>query len=467
MNRRLQRLDWLTVLGLTLALAASPASAQEESPPPGGEPRDFVLPEKRELRLDNGLAATLVPYGSVPKVTVSVRVRTGNIDESAEQIWLADLTSTYFAEGTSNHSSDELAALFAAMGGKLEVTVAPDGTFLSTDVLSEFADGAIKLLAEVMRQPAFPASEERRLQDDLVRELKISLSEPQSQAEQKYLALLYPDHPYGRLFPTEAMIRSYSADDVRRHWLANFGAQRTRVYVVGQFDAEATADAIRQSFGEWGKGSPATVAPPAMQSSREIHLIDRPGAVQSTLRIGLPVPDPSHEDALSLEVADTLLGGAHSSRIVTNIREDKGYTYSPYSAVSNRYRAAHWTQNADVTTEVTGAALTEIFREIDRVQAESPTREELAGIQNYLAGIFVLQNSTRDRIIRQLWFIDLHGLEEAYLSNYVREVYAVTPDRVSELARTYLQDDRMTIVVVGDRTRIEPQLQEFGPILVE
>ena len=458
-------------LGLALALALAggvvPVAAEKEAPPRGGEPKDFVVPEKRLVELDNGLVATLVPYGNLPKVTVSVRVRSGNIDETADQVWLADLTGTYFAEGTTTHDAEALAAAFAAMGGELSVTVTLDATYLTTDVLSEYAVDAVHLLAEVVRNPAFPASEEQRLQDDLVRQLDISLSQPQSQAEQKYLALLYPDHPYGRLFPTEEMIRNYSAEEVRRHWQSNFGAQRTRVYVAGLFETEATDAAIREAFGDWEAGPPHKNDPPEMHTKHEIHLIDRPGAVQSTLRVGLPVPDPSHEDYLALEVTDTLLGGFFSSRITSNIRENKGYTYTPYSAVSDRYRAAHWTQNADVTTEVTGAALDEIFMEIDRLGSEPPSQEELAGVQNYLAGVFVLQNSSRGGIIGQLWFLDVHGLGDEFLSDYVRSVYAVTPEKISEMASTYLRAPEMTLVVVGDREKVTSQLEGFGPVLTD
>lgn len=461
-----------TVLAAAVAVAlvagaVAPAVAQTQTPPAGGEPKDFRLPETAVIALENGLTATLVPYGSLPKVTVSVRVRTGNIDEAADQVWLADLTGDYFSEGTSRLDAEALAAAFARMGGELDVSVGLDGTYLSTDVLSEFAGDAVRLLAEVVREPAFPASEATRLQDDRVRQLDIALSQPGPQADARYLALLYPDHPYGRLFPTEAMIRSYSADVVRAHWQANFGARRTRVYVAGLFDGEEVDGAIREAFDDWQAGPEPTVAVPALRTAREIHLIDRPGAVQSTLRLGLPVIDPSDPDYMALVVTNSLLGGSFSSRITSNIREDKGYTYSPYSGVSVRYRAAHWTENADVTTEVTGASLTEIFGEIDRLQAEPPAARELAGIQNYLAGIFVLQNSSRSGIIGQLWFVDLHGLAASYLTEYVQHVFAVTPEKVSEVARKYLRDDEMTLVVVGDRATVAAQLADFGPVAVE
>ena len=141
-------------------------------------------------------------------------------------------------------------------------------------------------------------------------------------------------------------------------------------------------------------------------------------------------------------MTDALLGGAFASRITKNIREDKGYTYSPYSELSVRYRDAYWAENADVTTTVTGPSIKEIFAEIDRLQAEPPAADELTGIQNYLAGTYVLQNSSRGGITNQLSYMDLHGLPPTYASTYVKQVYAVTPQQVTEMAKKHLQDDR-------------------------
>jgi predicted Zn-dependent peptidase len=159
-----------------------------------------------------------------------------------------------------------------------------------------------------------------------------------------------------------------------------------------------------------------------------------------------------------------LLGGSFSSRITSNIREQKGYTYSPQGQLSSRYRDAYWVEIADVTTDKTGPAIREILAEIDRLQADPPSEKELKAFQNYRAGVFVLQNSSRPGIIGQLEFVDLHGLPADYLNGYVKRVYAVTPQDVQQMARKYLQDDRATIVVVGDKKIVEDQVKEFGPV---
>ncbi len=164
-------------------------------------------------------------------------------------------------------------------------------------------------------------------------------------------------------------------------------------------------------------------------------------------------------------MTNALLGGSFSSRITANIRENKGYTYSPNSSVTAGYRSSHWAQAADVSTAVTGASLKEIFYEIDRLQAEAPPEAELTAIKNYLAGLFVLQNSNPGSIIAQLQFLDLHGLPQSFLTDAVKSIHAVTPEDVRTIMNDQIRDADMTIVIVGDRKAIQKQVAPYGKIM--
>jgi predicted Zn-dependent peptidase len=261
------------------------------------------------------------------------------------------------------------------------------------------------------------------------------------------------------------MLQSYTLAQLRNFYDSTYGAGRSRLYIVGRFDDRAVEATVRKAFAAWAKGPAASPPTPAPHAERVVYLIDRPGAVQSTVIVGVPVIDPTNADYIPFEVMNALLGGSFGSRITRNIREDKGYTYSPSSEVNTRYHDAYWAEVADVTTNVTGPSLKEIFGEIDRLQAAPPSEEELSGIQNYLAGTFILQNSSRAGIAAQLRFIDLQGLSPTWANDYVKRVHAVTPAQVSEVARKYLQDDKAIIVVVGDRKVVEEQLKPFGRIV--
>ena len=446
-------------------LSQTPAEQFPSEPPKPGAPKDFSVPQPKRFTLDNGLNVALVTWGNMPKVRMSLSIRTGNAFETANEIWLADLTGELLREGTAAKNATQISRDAARMGGSLDVGVGVDSTTVGGEVLSEFGAPFAALIADVVQRPAFPAAELTRLKANLSRNLAVALSQPQQVALEKFRSVLYGDHPYGRVFPTNEMIQGYTLDQVKQFYAATYGASRSTLYVVGQFDTAAVESSIRKAFAGWAKGTPAKVVPPKPTSTRAIHLVDRPGAPQSTIVLGMPTIDPSQEDFVALTVMDALLGGAFASRITKNIREDKGYTYSPYSELSSRYRDAYWAENADVTTSQTGPSLKEIFSEIDRLQAQPPDAQELEGIKNYLAGTYVLQNSSRGGILAQLRYVDLHGLPATYPATYVKKVYAVTPQQVTELARKYLKDDQATIVIVGDRKVIEEQVKPFGKIV--
>jgi predicted Zn-dependent peptidase len=452
--------------GTGLGSGAADASAQE-APPEGGQPKDFRLAEPIEFELSNGLGVTMVPYGNMPKVAVQLVVRAGNIDEAADEVWLADLMADLMKEGTATRSAEDIAREAAAMGGSVNVGVGLDQSSVTGQVLAEYGPELVALIADVALNPAFPESELERLKADRIRQVSISRQQAEAQTVERFRAVMYPDHPYGRLYPTEEALQGYTLDQIRAFYEANFGAARSHLYVMGVFDPGTIRGAIETAFGDWKEGLPPATNVPQAVTGRAVHLVNRPGAPQSTIFVGLPTIDPSHEDWVALQVTNMLLGGSFASRISRNIREDKGYTYSPFSQLSTRYRDAYWVQTADVSTDVTGASLDEIFYEIERLTEEPPSAEELEGIQNFVAGIFVLQNSSRFGIAGQLAFMRLHGLPDDWLETYVERIYAVTPEEVQRIMREYIRAEDMLLVVTGDRAQVEEQLVEFGTPIVD
>src|SRR5581483_1227832 len=267
-------------------------SVTKQTPPPGAPPKPFRLPHFEKFTLPNGLQVTMVPYGSIPKVAISVAVRSGTINESAQQTWLADLTGQLMKEGTTSRTSEQVAEQAASMGGSIDVNVGPDVTHIDTDVLSEFGAQAVELLADVVQHPLLPESEVARLKQDQLRHLSIAKTQPGQLARERFLQALYPDHPYGRFLSTEPIINSFNVDAVKKFYSDNFGAQRTHIYVAGRFDSAAVKAAITKSFSGWAKGPAAVIDIPKPVGKHEVYVIDRPGAAQSTLYIGLPTIDP-------------------------------------------------------------------------------------------------------------------------------------------------------------------------------
>jgi predicted Zn-dependent peptidase len=441
------------LLPLLAVLVAAAGAAARETPPAPGEPHEFRLPAKETLHLDNGLSMTFIDYGSVPKVTLLAVVRTGNIDEGPDT-WLPDVAVEMMKEGTATRTAYDIAREAAGMGGALNLAVGAEQTTAGLSVLSDHAVSAVRLLADVLQNPRFPESELPRVLANFERNLAVARSDPQSLADEALARLVYGDHPFGRLLPRPGQLAGYDVPKLRAFYERNFGARRTHVYAAGRYDRAALEAALRGAFAGWREGPPPTDLPASRAETLQLALVDSPGAPQSSVRMAVPVPDPASALYFQTTLMNSLLGGTFGSRITSNIREDKGYSYSPDSSINARRGGALWVMSAEVTAEHSAAAITEIFREIDRLQREPPAAAELTPVKAYRAGVFVVSNSSPNGILGQLAFMDLHGLPDDFLTHWVANIQAVTPAEVTAIARQYIRPERMTVVVAGDLAKI-------------
>jgi len=454
------------LIALACACTAGPTNSfAAERPPPPSAPKSFQLPTPQTIELPNGLQATFISFGVVPKVRIAAVVRAGSLN-AGRQTWLPQMTGDFLKEGTAKRSAVEVSEAAADMGGSVDVSIGDEQSIVGMDVLSEKSPAAVELLAEILTQPKLPESELSRIRQNYLRNLSLARNQPQTLASSAFATLLYGEHPFGRTLPTEQQLNDYSIDDVRRFYGENFGAQRTHIYVAGKFERASLEQAIRTQFSTWNRGPAALLDPPKPARQLQVTLIDRPGAPQSTLRLGIPVIGPENDEFMPLSVMNTLLGGALTSRITSNLRESKGWAYSPNSGLPARYRDTVWMESADVTTAHTAEAIGEIFHEIERLRTEQPTdpkvttqlTTELTAIKNYRNGLFGLSNASRSGLLSQLVFMDLHGLPLDWLSTYVQRLYAVTPAQVSAAAGR-LDEKEMSLVVVGDMAKIRTAIK--------
>ena len=352
------------------------------------------------------------------------------------------------------------------MGGSLDVTVGENRTEIGGDVLSEFGPQMVALVADVARHPKFPESELARLKSDRERQLSIALSQPQPLAQEKFRAVLYGDHPVRAPLPDRG--DAPGVHDRRRPRLLRQELRRGARAPLRRRPLRRRRRRGGDPEGLRGleAGNAARALPPAAARANAPST-SWTGRERCSRRSTSACPSsiPRKPDWDTLFLMNVLLGGSFSSRITSNIREQKGYTYSPSSPalepvprrLLGRDRRRH---------DERDRAGDQGDPRRDRPPAGASRRptQELKGFQNYRAGVFVLQNSSRAGIIGQLEFVDLHGLPADYLNGYVARVYAVTPQQVQQAAKKYLQDDKATIVVVGDKKVIEEQIKEFGPV---
>ena len=462
MNNTIRRFSLLLcVFAGTFLIASSTSIAQKQTPPPGGQPKPFVFPKQDNFTLPNGMQVTLVQYGAVPKVAMQAIVRAGHINEKADQNWVSDITALMLKEGTPTRTAEQIARETAEMGGSIFTSASTDTTTVGGEVLSEFDTRFLGLLADVLLNPKFAPEDLEKIRANKIRELAVNRAQAGNQAWEKFRQVVFANHPYSSIWADEPSLRGYKLDDVKSFYNSEYGAARTHLYVVGQFDSAKVRSAIEQAFGKWKKGPDPIRNIPKIDARPSLTSIDRPGAPQSTIYLGMPAVSPSDPDYTKFVVMDSLLGGSFGSRITANIRENKGYTYSPSSFVWNRYKTGYWVESADVTTDFTGASIKEILFEMQRLKDQPPTEAEMQGIKNYLTGIYVLQNSSRTGVIGQLETMNYNELDKNYIDTYVQKINAVTAQDVSEMAKKYLNADRMTIVVVGDKSKIDAQLKPY------
>ncbi|MFN4096568.1 MAG: M16 family metallopeptidase [Sphingomonas sp.] len=455
MRRMIASLTAAALLAAPVGVAAQELPA---TPPPIPAPKAFTVPASETYVLANGMKVTLIPYGVVPKAVVSLQTYTGSINEGPDT-WLAGLTLDMMREGAGGMTAAQIAQKAAEMGGQLSVGAGTTSSGLSLGILSERTTDAIGLIADVAQRPSFPEGELARVKANWNRRLAIALTQPGTLANAAMTRAYYgTDHPYGRVLPTPAQFSAYDAAKLKAWHAANFGAKRSHLYIAGRFDAVAVKAAVEKAFGGWAAGPDRALIPVNPKLGPQVLLLDRPGAPQSTINLIFPAPEAGTAGDIPMRVMNALLGGSFSSRITRNIRENKGYTYSPGSGVALLPTNAVWSFNADVTTAATGPSLTEVFKEIRTLQTTPPGDEEAAGMRQYMAGLFVIQNSTAGALVNTLATRDALGLPRDWLENYVPATLAVSNAQISEAAKR-LPLDKMTLVVVGDLKVITPQLQ--------
>ncbi len=443
-----------------LGLMAVPAAAQTR--PPVKQPASAPRAERRDFSLPNGMAVTLIPFGDIPRTSVQLVFRAGNVDEAEGQVWVADLSGRLLQLGSEKLDARAMDRTVAGWGGELEVDVRSDTTWVGGTVLSDFGPDFIGLLGDLIQKPRFPADQVDRLKADLVRDLGLATSQPGPLASAKLAGAMYPKHAYGRYFPTEDALRGYTLEHARAYFDANLTARRAHLYVAGRFDPAAIERGVRDAFTSWREGAAAPAREVKPVTGRVIHFVERTAAVQSTLRIAIPVVSPSHPDYVPLMLMNSVLGGSFSSRITQNLREKRGYTYSPYALLTVRDGDAYWVQNADVTSANTGASIREVFKEIDLLRKTPPSAAELDAVKTGYVGRHIIRLGTRDGVLGWEQWVNFYGLPPG--TDLVAAVRAVTPEDIQRMARKYIDPARITIVVVGDGKTVLPQLKGIARV---
>ncbi len=465
----MKRRHIFAALLFAVALAGCALSAEKRSLPkalpPYGPVVPFHAPQVEIKTLANGLTLWLVPRPGFPKVALALAVRGGMAVDPRDLPGLSQLLVATLNQGTKTRSARQIAEEIQAAGGDLSGDALADSTRVSTDVLASKLDAALGLLADICANATFPDSEVDLAKRNAADNLRAQEAEPEFLARRALAQVIFGAHPYSVTSPTQDSISRTTPADLRREYARRFRPDQTLLVAVGDFDAGALSATIEKHFGDWkapAETPVADVGAPEEKNSHAVFYVERADSVQTTLALGAFGPTQRDPDYAPAEVANALYGGMFGSRLVTNIREDKGYTYSPGSLLQVRRDAGLFQTRADVRNAVTGASLNEIEYELNRMATTSPTEEEMQRAQRYLVGIKAIILQLQRSVAGQLATLWVSGLPPEELGRESENIQKVTPQQVDDAARKYFPFARQAVVAVGEEKVIKDQLAPFG-----
>jgi zinc protease len=435
--------------------------------PPEPTPLSPVrFPAFKEATLANGLQLVVIEHHEQPVVSVTLSLRGGAIYDPAGKEGLSELVAEVVTKGTARRSAEQIAATIEGVGGSLSASSGEDFLTISAEALSDQLDLVFELLGDVTLHPNFPASELDLARTRALSALQLQLSQPSDVAERFFAKEIYGRNPYGR-HPTADSYKAVTRDDV-----VTFAGERLRpgggalLVVAGDVTESRVRGLVQKTFAGWRGTPPPPTAPPPppLKTKTDILLVHRPGSAQSNIVLGNTTIAPVDPLYYAGRVVTQVLGGGPDARLFLILREQKSWTYGAYASLHRNRGVGHWQATAEVRTEVTDSALTELVRQIDRIRTEVVPDSELAGAKGFLVGSFPRTIETPSQIASQVATVKLLGLGGDYLQRYRERLAAVTAVQAREAAARLYRRGGLTIVVVGDAAKVADGLRAVAPI---
>lgn len=441
------------------------------NPPTLGAPPELHLPNVEVRELPNGLKLMVVERHKLPVADFVLVMPGGATENPAAEAGVADLMADMLTAGTTSRTALEIADQAAFLGISLDASSGWDATTVALSTPTRQLDSALALFSDVILHPSFPEAEFARVKRERLTELLQLKDHGPAIADLAYPAILYgKDSPYGRpVVGTEASVSAMTVASVKNFYQAHFAPSGATLIVVGDITAESLMAKLAPLFGTWASRSVplTTVAPVPRPASTTIYLIDKPGAAQSSFRIGAVGAARSTPDYFPLQVLNTALGGSFTSRLNQDLREAKGYTYGAFSSFVMRRFAGPFTARAEIVSAKSDSALLAFMSELTAIRDTIPAAE-LEKTKRYLELGFPAEFETTAQIAAQLADVALYHLPLDYYNHVVANIDMVTQADVQRVAQRYIDPSHLTVVIVGDRKSIEPSIRALNvaPLMI-
>ena len=452
---------------LVLGFAASALADIDRTKKPEADPApEASFPDYRTVTLPNGLKVFVIEDDRKPTVTFRLIVRSGSIADGDKK-GTAGFVAGLLNRGTEHRDAATFALETDSIGVKVEAASGPDAISVAASGLTKYTDRILDLFSDAVLHPAFPPEQFARVQRQAMSTLEAEKQQPSSLAEKLAGKVVFGSFPYGNYLKPED-VTALHREDLEAFHKAQFLPNNASLAIVGDVKADAILPLIQKTFGEWKQGEvPALKLPevPKLQGLT-IHLVDRPGSVQSNIIVLSDAPPRNNPDLPELNVVNATLGGGFSGRLFQNLREKHGWTYGSMSAFDYKKLAGNFEATAETRNEVTGPAVAEILKEIERIRDEPAKDEEIALQRQYNVGNYLLSLENTARTAQRVQDIDLYGLPADFYKTYAKRMSVVTPTQVEELSKKYLTSKDVGIVVVGEAKEIKPELDKIGKVVV-
>ena len=451
----------------TLAFLTTTAIAQQKTPPAPGAARPLNLPKVTEKKLPNGLTVVLAPLPNVPKMTSILTFRSATTaSDRAAHPGIAQIAAAVANEGTDTRTSKQIKEELRSIGGTLSLGSDADSTTMNASALSEFSTRLFELMSDVTQHPSFPETEVKLAQENTIQQIRAARADPGFLANERFQKAVFGNHPYGFVLPDEKSISALTRADLRAFVTKHYLPNAAHLIVVGDIDVDKTFAEVEKAFGSWKSGTvPADENPPVPQrEKRQIYFVNRPGSIQSAIYIGNASIPRKDKDYFAIRTADTIYGGSFYSRLVRNIRETKGYTYSPFSSSNTRAKTGSFLAGAFVRNEVTGPTLLEIFYELDRMRVLPVTDEELSAAKEYSTGNFSVELASQFGLASRINTVYTFDLDKSFINDFRPKIEALTAADIQKAAAKYFDTYRAAVVIVGDWEKVKEQVTPFGEV---
>lgn len=456
----------LGCLGILTPSSVKAAEIDRSIKPNPGLAPAASFPEFKDLTLPNGLRIFIIQDDRRPMVTFRLIVKAGAALDNGKS-GTASLVANLLNRGTSKRTAEAFAKEADFLNSRVEAVAGPDSISLIASALNKYTSPLLDLMSDAACYPSFTG-------DQLEKARKISLSgleaqkqQPQALVSKLVAKVVYGNHPYGQIATPES-VSAITRDDLVKYHGAYFQPKNATLAIVGDITPDQVMPLVEKAFGSWKNTDLAdrVKIPLPEIKGRSVHLVDRPGSVQSNIVVCRPGPPRNTPDLPEVLVLNSTLGGGFSGRLFQNLRETHGWTYGAYSAFDPRKEAGSFEASAETRNEVTAPAVTEILKEIDRLCKEPAPEAELALQREYNIGNYLLSLEKSERTAQRVQDIDLYGLPKDFYKTYARRMGSVTPELMQATAQSHLDTANICIVVVGEAKEIKAALETFGPVTV-